>query len=118
MSASPIHFSRKPYTVVYKDFHSGELIHRKRRPPEKDHLMLPTDIVELKATKNNHWAQGDEVEIKHISYREPNVLQLKNEYDETTFLSSSEVDLVEEVAYREGSTHKSSPQDNRYLVWP
>lgn len=113
----PVYFRRKPYNVVYKDFHTGELVKIKRRPPQKLHTMLPTDMVELKYKKNLSWDTDSEYQIKHISYRAPNTLQLINDENMTTFVSNSEVDLVEEVAYRRGGK-QDQENDNRYLRWP
>ncbi|MCB9228439.1 MAG: hypothetical protein H6618_02415 [Deltaproteobacteria bacterium] len=110
-------FRRKPYTVVYKDFHSGELRQIRRRPPEKQHDILPTDIVELKTQRGDDWQEGDSVSVKHVSYRAPNLLQLKNSEGDTTFTPYFDVELEEEVAYRPGK-EKDVERSNRYLRWP
>lgn len=110
-------FSRKPYPVTYKDFHSGALTTVLRRPPPKNHDFLPTDLVELNTAKNADWPAGKEVAIKHISYRAPNTLQLSNDEGLTTFVGSSEVTLVKEEAYRQRPT-LDDEQANGYLLWP
>ena len=112
-----ISFARKPYNVVYTDFHTGELVTVKRRPPAKDHEMLPTDIVELKTKKNDDWEEGGEYTVKHISHRQPNTIQLRNDAGDTTFVESFDLELVEEVAYREGKV-TDEERRNRYLTWP
>lgn len=114
---SPIYFSRKPYTVAYKDWHTGKLVSVKRRPPALAHDILPTDIVELTQTKNVDWQEGDEFEVKHISDRNPNVLQIRNDDGEATFVDSYDVMLEEEVAPR-GKRSLDDPKKNKYLNWP
>lgn len=117
--SSPIVFRRKPYQVVYKDLHTGEIKHLIRRPPRKLHDMLPDDVVELKHKKNENWDENEEFRIKHISYRAPNTLQLINDENETTFVSHSDVILTGEEAYRPGSENdEESPVRNKYLNWP
>jgi len=112
-----IPFKRKPYTVTYKDFHTGELQHVKRRPPLKQHDMLPTDIVELSTKKGDDWESGEEYSIKHISYRAPNIVQLKNDEGLTTFVPYFDLELEEEVAYR-GRRGPDNENTNAYLRWP
>ena len=112
-----IRFPGKPYIVTYRDFHTNELIRIKRRPPAANHAMLPTDKVELKVTKNDDWREGDTDTIKHISYRNPNILQIENEDGLTTFMRSDELELKEKVADR-GDSHFDDYGRNRYLTWP
>lgn len=114
---SPIHFKRKPYFVVYKDLHTGELKRIKRRPPPKNHAALPTDMVELTTKRGTNWEKGEEFEVKHIGYRTPNTLQLKDDEGNTTFVSSFEVKLTKEVAYRGPKTAKQKRM-GAYLTWP
>lgn len=112
-----IRFNKKPFQTIYKDFHSGEIKSIKRRPPEKLHDILPTDVVELSQKKSDDFQEGDEFSVKHISYRAPNTLQLVNEQGQSTFVSSSDVILSEKVAYR-GKDQIDNEEDNRYLLWP
>ena len=112
-----IPFKRKPYTVTYKDFHTGELKHVRRRPPQKQHEMLPTDVVELSTKRGDDWEAGDEFAIKHVSYRAPNIIQLKNDEGATTFVPYFELSLEEGVAYRD-KPGIDNVQSNRYLRWP
>ena len=107
----------KPFYVTYKDFHTDKLVRIKRRPPSANHSMLPTDLVELKTTKNEDWREGDVDAIKHVSYRNPNVLQLENENGQTTFVRSDEVLLKEEIADR-GKSSLDEFERNKYLLWP
>ncbi|MFK7873288.1 MAG: hypothetical protein AB8C84_08985 [Oligoflexales bacterium] len=118
MSKSAIHFSRKPYQVIYKDFHTGELKTIRRRPPAKNHEMLPTDVVSLKNTRNEKWQESDEVTVRHISHRAPNVLQVENADGQTTFVPSHDLNLEEKVAWRFGQSSPESSDFNRYLRWP
>ena len=118
MSNSVIHFSRKPYQVIYKDFHTGELKTIRRRPAPKTHEVLPTDIVSLKNQKNDDWLEDEEVTVRHISHRSPNVLQIQDEDGQTTFVPSFDVELEEKVAYRFGEIDKDGAEYNRYLRWP
>lgn len=112
-----IKFNQKPYQVVYKDFHTNELKTVNRRPAEKQHLILPTDKVELTQKKNDDFEEGEEFTVKHISYRAPNVLQLKNDDNQTTFVNYFDTNLVEEVAYR-NKPRIDDEDSNRYLIWP
>ena len=64
------------YNVTYRDFHTGEMVKTRRSIPNKFHKILPEDIVELKSKKNDDWLTGEEFEVKHISYKNPNVLQI------------------------------------------
>ncbi|MBI2601751.1 MAG: hypothetical protein HYW48_01735 [Deltaproteobacteria bacterium] len=114
---SPVYFNRKPYTVTYKDWHTGELVRVKRRPSTLEHNIFPLDIVELKQTKNVDWQEGDEFEVKHISDRSPNVLQIQNDDGEATFVEAYDVTLEEEVAPR-GKRSIDDPKRNKYLNWP
>lgn len=101
---------------MYKDMHTGELVSKKRRPPPKLHDMLPTDKVELKFKKNEDWDSGEELTVKSISDRSPNVVQIKNEEGESTFVSSIDLNLVEEQAYRPGKSKEQ--RSSKYLLWP
>ena len=112
-----VRFPAKPFYVTYKDFHTDKLMRIKRRPPQANHSMLPTDIVELKTTKNDDWQAGDSETIKHVSYRNPNILQLENDSGQTTFVRSDEVLLKEQVADR-GVPSVDDFKRNKYLLWP
>lgn len=113
----PISFSRKPYNVSYRDFHTGEMIHQRRLAPVKVHDMLPTDIVELSEGHGDDWEAGERSAIKHISYRQPNVLQLQKSSGDTTFVEYTDVNLIERVASR-GKARIDDAKLNRYLTWP
>ena len=112
------HFSRKPYRVVYTDFHTGKLVSVIRRPPEKIHDMLPTDKVELTSARSEDWVEGKEYTVKYISSRQPNTLQIQDEDDRTTFVSSYDLLLRGKVAYRQAAHRADDPVKNEYLLWP
>lgn len=114
---SEIRFSRKPYTITYKD-QQGEIQKIKRRPPPKLHEALPTDVVELTTRKNSDWQEGGEFQIKHISRLQPNTIQLVNEEGQTTFVPYYDVRLEKKVAPRGGVPIQDQPIQNRYLLWP
>lgn len=89
-----------------------------RRTAVKDNDMLPIDIVELKSRKNDDWNSGERFEVKHVSYKAPNVIQIRNEEsDEATFVESHQLDLVEKRAFR-GRPSINSAAANAYLRWP
>ena len=112
-----INFSRKPYTVAYTDFHTGELVKIVRRPPPLLHEMLPTDIVELTTKKGDDFQAGDDFTVKHISYRQPNTIQIQDDDGNTTFVPSFDLELKGKVAYR-GVARIDDERANRYLLWP
>ncbi len=113
------YFSRRPYTITYTTM-EGEKKTITRRPPPLMHNMLPTDIVELKTTKNSDFEEGEDYTIKHISPRAPNLLQLEDDDGHTTFVDYFDADLKEMVAPRGGPKGPpgSTPDSNRYLLWP
>lgn len=108
--------NREPYTVRY--YKDGEMKTIRRRPPPKQHLMLPTDIVELSSKRSDAFPTGEQYEIKHINNRHPNTLQLTNENGETTFVSYRDVELREAYIPREGLLTNDSAEKQRYLLWP
>ncbi|MBP6219113.1 MAG: hypothetical protein KA436_11055 [Oligoflexales bacterium] len=117
MSINPL--ALKPYSVSYKDFHTGEVKKILRRPPEKLHTFLEDDIVELKSSRTKDWPAGEDLTVKHINYRNPNVLQLAKAKGESSFFVYDEVDLVEKVNFSEGAQPQiDDPIANRYLLWP
>ena len=115
--ADEIVFSRRPYTVSYKDL-KGEMHTIRRVPPEKLHEILPTDKVELTTTKNADWQEGDSYTMRHIAPRQPNTLQIEKGNGETTFIEYSDATLDEMVAPRYGMNSREAPVNNKYLLWP
>ena len=113
-----VKFSRKPYTVSYRSIHDGEIHKIRRVPPPKLHDALPKDVVSLTRGKNEDFQEGDEFEVKHIAGRHPNVLQLKNDEGQTTFVDYYDIELEERVAKRNGVDPRDEPINNRYLLWP
>ena len=107
----------RPQLAAYKDFHTGELKKVRRRPARVAHDMLPTDVVELSRRKNVDWTPGEEYVVKHISPRNPNVIQISNDEGESTFVSSTELESVERVASR-GEKRVDDPVASAYLLWP
>lgn len=112
-----ITFSRKPYTVTTTNMR-GETQTVRRRPPLKNHPVLPTDIVELSSTRYQDFEEGDEFEVKHVNRRNPNVLHLVDDDGNTTFIEAQHVELEEMVAPRRGVWGLDHPENNRYLRWP
>jgi hypothetical protein len=122
--SSPIRFDRKPYIVSYVDS-DGKQQQIRRVPPSKLHSAMPTDVVELKYRKSDHFIEGDNVKVKHINPRQPNVLQVENRSGQTTFISHSEMVLKQKLTNTIGvqDASKSSEEplqhiDNSYLDWP
>ncbi len=114
---SPIRFSRKPYTITYKD-QNGEMQTIRRRPPPKLHDALPTDIVELTSKRNDDWPEGEYHEVKHINPRHPNVIQIVNDEGQSTFVDYRDIRIEQEVAFRNGKDPRDKPINNKYLLWP
>ncbi len=128
MAADPIKFAREPYTVKYVDL-AGEVKSIRRVPPPKLHDALPQDSVEITRKKNDDFRAGDSVEVVGITSRQPNVLQVRNEKGQTTFIDYFDMRLDEMgPSPSEGEKLSTSlPQDwyrdrpttdNRYLIWP
>lgn len=117
MSDDVIRWTRRPYTVTYQDL-KGERHTIRRVPPPRLHNIYPTDLVELTRGKNLDFLEGDEFEVKHINPRHPNVLQLVNDEEITTFVEYFDAELTEEVADRPGVNPFDKPANNRYLMWP
>lgn len=117
MSDEAIRWTRRPYTIVYQDL-KGEKQTIRRVPPPRLHNMFPTDLVELTRQKSQDFLEGDEFEVKHINPRHPNVLQLVNDEEVSTFVDFYDVNLTEEVADRPGVNPLDKPANTRYLLWP
>ena len=122
--ASPIRFDRKPYIISYVDT-DGQQKKIRRVPPPKLHSAMPTDRVELKTRKSDHFRDGEVVTVKHISPRQPNVLQVENEDGQTTFISHYEMVLKDKITESTGiqsnsgsQTEESAPVSSGYLDWP
>lgn len=111
-----IQFNRQPYTVTY--YKDGEKHTIRRRPPAKQHDLLPTDEVSLKRQKNADYQAGDEFTVKHINQRQPNVLQLENAAGDTTFVDYYDLNLEAKRSLPDGESPLDLPQNTRYLLWP
>lgn len=114
-----IRWSREPYTVTY--YKDGEKQTIRRRPPPKLHEALPGDTVTLTYGKNDDFKEGDEVKVKSIQQRSPNVLQLVNEEGLTTFVDYYDMRLETKPEERLPPGVESKfdlPVYNRYLLWP
>ena len=110
--------TRKPYTAYYKDSITGEIKSIKRQPPKPQHSMLPTDTVELTTRKGEDWPANETYTIKHINFRQPNVIQLEDEQGKTTFVESSELKLIQKNSDEIGVKQIDSEIQGEYLVWP
>ena len=117
MSDDAVRFSRRPYTVTYRDM-EGVQRTIKRTPPPKLHDALPTDVVSLNRKRNDDFDAGGEFEVKSINPRHPNTLQLEDDDGRTTFVDYFDVTLEKEVAFRDGVDPRDKPVNNRYLLWP
>lgn len=121
-----VRFSREPYTVTY--YKDGEKQTIRRRPPPKLHDALPEDTVVLTRGKNDDFREGDELKVKSIKQRSPNVLQLVNEEGMSTFVDYYDAKLLTKPIdrVREGRVTKEEAKaqgidlsiDNQYLLWP
>ena len=111
-----VRFSRVPYTVTY--YKDGEKHSIRRQPPPKLHEMLPEGEVRLTRSKNADFQAGDEMTIKGINPRQPNVLQLVNEDGLSTFVDSFDAQLEVMHAPRNGVEVIDLPVNNKYLLWP
>lgn len=113
-------FDRRPYKVeYYKDGKKQTLV---RRPPPKLHDVLPGDTVTIRNRKNADWREDDEVSVKAINPRQPNVLQVSKPNGEYTFLSYFDCDAkprANDEMYRDSSGKLvRDPVGNDYLLWP
>lgn len=113
---SSFRVDRRPYTVTY--YKNGEKHTIRRRPPKKQHNLLPTDIVELKSKRSDDFLAGESYELKHINNRHPNTLQLTDGDGKTTFVSHRDVELKEAFIERPGVITVDAAETQRYLLWP
>jgi hypothetical protein len=123
--STPIKFDRKPYVISYMDA-QGQQQKIRRVPPPKLHNALPTDRVELRSRRSDHFEQGDEVTVKSINPRHPNVLKVENDKGQTTFITH--YDMIYEQKDPEFSNtsqipvsavvDEDTPINNSYLDWP
>lgn len=113
-------FDRRPYTVSY--YKDGKKLTIRRVPPPKMHDALPTDVVKLTRKHSDDFVNGGTYEVKHISPRNPNMLQITNKRGETTFVPYFETDLYRKEADRTGMpgapARADDPVSNGYLQWP
>ena len=110
----PRKISRKPYTVTYRDFHTNEIKKIKRRPPVKNHNLDPTDKVKLLTTRNADWQNGDVYEVKRLVHKNANVVQIKNEDNESTFVNAEKLELISKGA----KDPRYGLYWSEYLTWP
>lgn len=118
---SAIKFDRKPYTIKYMD-QDGKQQSIRRVPPPKLHSALPTDKVELTKTLSDHFESGDELTVKSINPRHPNVVKVENSKGQSTFISHYDMKLKDKPAPRIEAGQTVSAEDipiqNDYLLWP
>ena len=113
------YLDRRPYTVNYTDYKTGELKTLRRRPPEQLHEMLPLDEVRLNAPHGESgWPQGDTYTVASVHSRSPNLLQIENDDGEKTFHAFHELELVEKRGKRATQLLLDNYSANRYLTWP
>lgn len=111
-----VKFDRKPYTVRYtKD---GEQQTYRRRPAKKLHDMLPKDQVRLTRAKNADFAVDDTYSVKHISPRQPNVIQIADEEGNSTFVDYYDLELNQRLSPRDGKEFFELEENQKYLLWP
>lgn len=117
--ADEIKFDRTPYTVKYTDL-QGKQKSLRRVPPEKLHDALPTDVVELTRDRSADFRAGNEFEVVNVTQRQPNVLQLRKDDGQTTFIEYFDMTLHEsgKIAPRAGDDPRDRPHNSRYLLWP
>jgi len=123
--SNPVRFDRKPYYISYVDSNGNQQKIR-RVPPPKLHSALPTDKVELRTRRSDHFRAGDEVTVKHINPRHPNVLQVQNAEGKTTFINHYDVIfdqkvpevLTKQTGSASSNEDDSSPISDSYLDWP
>ncbi|MEY4629915.1 MAG: hypothetical protein RIQ81_35 [Pseudomonadota bacterium] len=77
---------RKPYFVTWRDAASGEMKRIRRMPPPKLHDLNPGDEATLDRRVGDDFKEGTNVTIEFSNPRHPNVLKLKNEAGQTTFV--------------------------------
>jgi hypothetical protein len=121
IEGAPPVFDRRPYKVEY--YKDGQKHVISRRPPPKLHPILPEDVVTIRRKRNDDWQEGDEVEVKAISSRQPNTLQVKNENGRTTFLPFFDVEFEgrdegTDVVANDTRARRRDPIGSDYLLWP
>ncbi len=117
---------RKPYFVTWKDA-KGELQRIRRTPPPKLHDLNEGDEATLDRRLGDDFPSGTDVAIEPSNRRQPNILKLKNENGQTTFVPY--FDLTgkirrfrtvdgERVADDTRSSGSDDYVDSSYLEWP
>lgn len=113
----PVKPANGAYTVTW--FDNGEKKTMRRIPPPKLHTMLPEDIVELKSKRSDDFLEGKNYEIKGISPRHPNTIQIKNDEGQTTFVEYFKLEPEEKrILNADGSLSINNSKLNKYLRWP
>ncbi len=113
-----ISFPRTPYKISYYDLHGDKKTIR-RVPPPKLHDILPEDEVEITRKKNDDFDAGDKLDVKSISPRSPNTLQIVNDDGQATFMSYLDLRISRRFAPDEnGVTPLDQEESNQYLLWP
>lgn len=77
---------RKPYFVTWRDGASGEMKRIRRMPPPKLHDLNPGDEATLDRRVGDDFKEGTKVTIERSNPRHPNIVKLKNEDGQTTFV--------------------------------
>lgn len=115
-----VQFDRRPYKVEY--YKDGKKHTINRRPPPKLHKMQAEDEVVIQRKKNDDWDKGSKVEIKNITNRQPNVLQVVGDDGKTTFLDFYDVKLSGrkglDAVQAEELAREADPIGSNYLMWP
>ena len=117
---------RKPYFVSWKDA-QGQMQRIRRTPPPKLHDLNTGDEATLDRRLGDDFPAGSNVDIEASNPRHPNILKLKNDSGQTTFVPY--FDLTgkvrrfrtvdgERVQIENQSTSSDEYIDSSYLEWP
>ena len=111
-----------PYNVTY--YKDGKKHTIRRVPPPTLHDMEKGDSASIIDRRNQDWAVGDNVTIKNINPRQPNVLMVEKESDSDsyTFMNYFQLQKTGENSslpfYEEKALLNNDGYCDNYLLWP
>ena len=116
---------RKPYFVTWKDA-QGQIQRIRRMAPPKAHDLNVGDEATLDRRLGDDFSKGTKVSIEASNQRHPNILKLKNEDGQTTFVPYFDLTgnirrfrIVDgERTLMTNQTSEDDYIDSSYLEWP
>jgi hypothetical protein len=109
---------RTPYRVEY--YKDGEKQVIRRVPPPKLHDYEVGDEVTIQRKKGDDWDLDDNVEVKDINRKHPNVLTTQKSNGDYTFIPYDDISLYKSHLDGLNATMDGDLEDynDKYLLWP